>query len=165
MAEQLIAALEMDWEPEEFHDTYREKVAALIKAKKAGGTVEKAELPPEATNVVDLTEVLRASVERARGGGEAGTPEASAKASSASPTKAELYEQAAAAGVTGRSRMTREELAEALARTVRPHDRMSRSGTTARRRGPDSRIARRRRSGHGRWGRFPREVAPCPSPR
>ncbi|MCB5179785.1 non-homologous end joining protein Ku [Streptomyces antimicrobicus] len=67
MAEQVVSALGMAWDPEEFHDTYQEKVAALIKAKQAGETVDKAEPPAEATNVVDLTEALRASVERARG--------------------------------------------------------------------------------------------------
>ncbi|MFI8825096.1 Ku protein [Streptomyces sp. NPDC053431] len=67
MAEQLIGTLAMDWDPEEFHDTYRDKVAALITAKESGESVEKAEPAAEATNVIDLTEALRASVERARG--------------------------------------------------------------------------------------------------
>lgn len=71
MEEQLITALGTPWDPEELHDTYQERVAALIRAEQAGETVEKAELPAAATNVVDLTEALRASVERARGGGEA----------------------------------------------------------------------------------------------
>ncbi|XIE80976.1 Ku protein [Streptomyces sp. SBR177] len=69
MAEQLIDTLAMEWQPEDFHDTYRDKVAALIEAKKSGETVEKAEPAAEATNVIDLTEALRASVERARGKG------------------------------------------------------------------------------------------------
>ncbi|MFD6892235.1 hypothetical protein [Streptomyces sp. NPDC059957] len=111
----------MEWKPEEFHDTFREKVAALIKAKRAGESVEKAEPAAESTNVVDLAEVLRASVERAGGSGKpgkhakkrvAGTPEAT---DPASPTKAELYERAAAAEIPGRSAMTRDELRDALA--------------------------------------------------
>ncbi|WP_030200249.1 Ku protein [Streptomyces sp. NRRL S-87] len=118
MAEQLVAALETDWDPEGFHDTYQEKVAALVEAKRTGGTVEKAELPAEATNVVDLTEALRASVARARGGRRGGsrrTPPTE-RPSLDSLTKAQLYEKAAAAGVPGRSTMTRDELAEALTR-------------------------------------------------
>ncbi|MGR4877880.1 hypothetical protein ACIPUC_00275 [Streptomyces sp. LARHCF249] len=66
MAEQLISALAMDWDPETFHDTFQEKVAGLIEAKKAGESVEKAEPPAKATGAVDLMEALRASVERAR---------------------------------------------------------------------------------------------------
>ncbi|MFF8265413.1 Ku protein [Streptomyces virginiae] len=123
MAEQLITALGMRWEPEDFHDTYQDKVSALIKAKGAGETVEKAEPAAEATNVVDLTEALRASVERARGGGRRKAGPASGKARDSldapdsldSLTKAQLYERATAAGVPGRSTMTRAELAKALA--------------------------------------------------
>ncbi|MDX3533111.1 Ku protein [Streptomyces sp. MB09-01] len=121
MAEQLISALGMHWDPGEFHDTYQEKVAALVEAKRAGETVEKAELPAEATNVVDLTEALRASVERARGGGKDAGRKAGGKKRArtqtsdlASLTKAELYEKAASAGIPGRSGMTRDELLEAL---------------------------------------------------
>ncbi|MCX4775932.1 Ku protein [Streptomyces sp. NBC_01264] len=103
MAEQLVEALSMEGKPEEFHDTFREKVAALIKAKRAGESVEEAEPAAESTHVVDLSEALRASVERARG-----TP------GERSMTKAELYKKAAAAGIPGRSNMTRDELRDAL---------------------------------------------------
>ncbi|MFF3620775.1 hypothetical protein [Streptomyces sp. NPDC002467] len=63
MAEQLIGAMSMSWDPDEFHDTFQEKVAALIEAKKAGETVEKAEPAAEPTGVVDLMEALRGSVD------------------------------------------------------------------------------------------------------
>lgn len=39
MANQLVEALSMEWTPEEFHDTFREEVAALVKAKRAGESV------------------------------------------------------------------------------------------------------------------------------
>ncbi|WP_406368747.1 Ku protein [Streptomyces sp. NBC_01546] len=83
MAEQLIEALSMEWNPEEFHDTFQERVAALIEAKRAGKTVEKAEPAAKATGAVDLMEALRASVERARSpkvtGGKAAGPGAIAE--------------------------------------------------------------------------------------
>jgi len=66
MAEQLIDALTMEWKPEEFHDTYQEEVAKLVEAKRSGKTMEKAQPPAESTNVVDLMETLRASVDRAK---------------------------------------------------------------------------------------------------
>ncbi|MFG2662004.1 Ku protein, partial [Streptomyces sp. NPDC048425] len=66
MAEQLIDALTMEWKPEEFHDTYQDEVAKLVESKRTGKTMEKAEPPAESTNVVDLMEALRASVDRAK---------------------------------------------------------------------------------------------------
>ncbi|WP_412080254.1 Ku protein [Streptomyces sp. SJL17-1] len=137
MAEQLIEALAIGWDPEDYHDTFQEKVAALIEAKRAGETVEKAEPAAESTNVVDLMEVLRASVENADGAGKGrGGPGRRGRRASGKPagarspkgggaerrpgdlqelTKAELYDRAAEAKVRGRSTMTRDELIEALA--------------------------------------------------
>ncbi|MCX4546950.1 Ku protein [Streptomyces sp. NBC_01565] len=135
MAEQLIDAMSMEWDPGEFHDTFQEKVAALIEAKKAGETVEKAEPAAEPTGVVDLMEALRASVERAGSPKATGTKAStSAKATAATKpaakkrirsapkedlsglSKADLYKRAAAAHVPGRSNMTRDDLVKALAR-------------------------------------------------
>ncbi len=67
-AVQLIDALSVDWDPDEYHDTYQEKVQQLVEAKRTGETVEKAEPAPKATNVIDLREALQASVDRAKGG-------------------------------------------------------------------------------------------------
>ncbi|MFJ8821097.1 Ku protein [Streptomyces sp. NPDC102467] len=66
MARQLVDTLRIDWKPEDFHDTYQERVTALIEAKRTGKSVEKAEPPAESTNVVDLMDALRASVDRAK---------------------------------------------------------------------------------------------------
>ncbi|MFG2416710.1 non-homologous end joining protein Ku [Streptomyces goshikiensis] len=136
MAEQLIGAMSMDWDPEQFHDTFQEKVAALIEAKKAGEIVEKAEPAAQPTGVVDLMEALRASVERAgsakttgekatvSGKTAAGKKPAAKKRIRSAPkedlsglSKADLYKKAAAAHVPGRSNMTRDDLVKALSRT------------------------------------------------
>ncbi|MEW1637569.1 Ku protein [Streptomyces sp. NPDC093801] len=138
MAEQLIGAMSMDWDPEQFHDTFQEKVAALIEAKKAGERVEKAEPAAEPTSVVDLMEALRASIERAGSpkdtGGKAtasGHASTSSKGAGRKPpakkrirsapeedltglTKADLYKKAAAANLPGRSHMSRDDLVKAL---------------------------------------------------
>lgn len=122
VAEQLIGAMSMQWDPEQFHDTFQEKVVALIEAKKAGETVEKAEPPAVPTGAVDLMEALRASVERAGSpkttGGKAtasgkttaGKKLASKKRIRSAPkedlsglSKADLYKKAAAANIPGRS--------------------------------------------------------------
>lgn len=135
MAHQLIDALTADWDPEGFHDTFQEKVEALIEAKAAGEAVEKAEPAAKPTGVVDLMEALRTSVEGARSpkdtGEKAGASDktgrgkkpAAKKRSKASDigslrslTKTELYEKATKAGVKGRSGMTHDQLADALAK-------------------------------------------------
>ncbi|MGP3979707.1 non-homologous end joining protein Ku [Streptomyces sp. KR80] len=71
-AVQLVEALSMDWDPEEYHDTYQERVMQLVEAKRTGETFEKGEPPPSSTNVIDLMDALQASVDKARGGKEAG---------------------------------------------------------------------------------------------
>ncbi|MFD7533669.1 Ku protein [Streptomyces sp. NPDC059849] len=135
MAHQLIDTLTADWDPEDFHDTFQEKVEALIEAKAAGEAVEKAEPAAKPTGAVDLMEALRASVERARspkdtrekagasdktGRGKKPAAKKHTKASDIgslqSLTKTELYEKATKAGVKGRSSMTHDQLADALAK-------------------------------------------------
>ncbi|MCX4404119.1 Ku protein [Streptomyces sp. NBC_01764] len=127
MAEQLVDSLSMDWDPADFHDTFQERVQELIKAKKKGETVEKAEQPAESTNVVDLMDALRASVDQAKSKEPARrlTKQAAARGRSApsleSLTKAELYELASDSGIAGRSSMRREDLIKALAAEQRQH--------------------------------------------
>ncbi|NUS55265.1 MAG: Ku protein [Streptomycetaceae bacterium] len=66
MAEQLVDSLTAPWKPEEYRDTYTDRVNDLIKAKQKGGEVSAAAEAPAPTNVVDLLSVLRRSVEDAR---------------------------------------------------------------------------------------------------
>ncbi|MDX2389475.1 MULTISPECIES: hypothetical protein [unclassified Streptomyces] len=131
MAEQLITDLSMTWDPTRFHDTFQEKVAALIDAEQAGESVEKAEPAAEPTGAVDLMEALRASVDRAARpkstGGKTTAPKkpAAKKRIHSTPKKedleglpkAALYKKAAAAHLPDRSNMTRNDLLKALTRT------------------------------------------------
>jgi DNA end-binding protein Ku len=68
MAEQLIDSMTGPWKPEDYRDTYTDRVKELISAKKKGEEVTVAEAAPEATNVVDLMSALQASVEAAKQG-------------------------------------------------------------------------------------------------
>jgi len=70
MAFTLIELLKKPFEPDEYHDHYREALSQLIEAKLEGRDVVKA---PEAreTRVLDLADALRKSVEAARKGGKA----------------------------------------------------------------------------------------------
>ncbi|MFB9803367.1 non-homologous end joining protein Ku, partial [Streptomonospora salina] len=75
LAEQLIGAMADEWRPADYTDDYQERIDELIRAKSAGERVRYAEEgAPEETNVVELTEALRASLRSgdenaARGGG------------------------------------------------------------------------------------------------
>jgi DNA end-binding protein Ku len=77
MAEQLIESLTGDFEPEKYHDEYRERVLELIEAKAAGEEIS-IQPPEEPAKVPDLMAALEQSLAAAKGsagnGGEkAGT--------------------------------------------------------------------------------------------
>jgi len=63
MARSLILAMSTDWQPERYRDTYTEKVKQLVADKLAGDDMPAKSAPPEPTNVTDLLEALRRSVE------------------------------------------------------------------------------------------------------
>jgi len=67
MAELLVNTLAGPWEPERYHDEYRERVLALIERRAAAGEVtEEPEPPPPTAGVEELMAALAASVEAAR---------------------------------------------------------------------------------------------------
>ncbi|MDH6133288.1 DNA end-binding protein Ku [Kitasatospora sp. MAA4] len=64
-AEQLIDMLSLEWEPEQWHDTYSEQVRELVQAKAEGREIAASEGPVEATNVIDLMDILNRSLANA----------------------------------------------------------------------------------------------------
>jgi DNA end-binding protein Ku len=67
MARQLIQQLSGDWNPQEFHDEYRERLRALAEKKIEGEEIAVAAEPTEEpAPVVDLMEALKASVADAK---------------------------------------------------------------------------------------------------
>ncbi|MFD5652555.1 Ku protein [Streptomyces sp. NPDC127039] len=145
MALRLVDALSGDWEPARYRDTYQDKVRELVRAKAEGEEVAVAEEAPRATNVVDLMEVLRGSLEQTKGKGKgkgkstgtgtSGKRSAASRKKATAPyrrtppergglrelSKAELYQRATEQDIAGRSRMSRQELVDAL--TDRDRDR------------------------------------------
>ncbi|MGW4544855.1 non-homologous end joining protein Ku [Streptomyces violaceorubidus] len=135
MALRLVDALSGDWDPAGYRDTYQEKVRELVRAKAEGEEVAVAAQAPEATNVVDLMEVLRGSLEQAKGKGK-GTGDGSDGGKTSAPrrkaaeprkktggpahgelrelSKAELYRRATEQDIAGRSKMSRRQLVDAL---------------------------------------------------
>lgn len=66
MAESLVDSLAADFEPEKYHDEYREEVMALIQMKADGEEFEVPEVAAEKPKVVDIMAALEASVAAAK---------------------------------------------------------------------------------------------------
>jgi DNA end-binding protein Ku len=109
MALSLIDGFSGAWEPQKYKDTYTDALMEVIEAKVKGHDVHAAP-EPEDEAPPDLLEALRLSLERreSRGGGSR-RPSAAEE-----PTKRELDEQARELDIPGRSKMSKEELAEAI---------------------------------------------------
>jgi DNA end-binding protein Ku len=110
MALDLVDRLRSDFEPDRYHDTYRDSLCEIIKQKRKGGTISAPE-SDEPSEAPDLMAALQASIEgssgsRRRSGGRNGEL--------GKLSKDELYERAKAEDVPGRSDMSKEELVEAL---------------------------------------------------
>ena len=73
MARQLIDSLTTEFEPEKYHDEYREKVLALIEQKAAGQEIVVEEPTEEPTKVVDLMAALEASLAAVKKGRDDGS--------------------------------------------------------------------------------------------
>jgi DNA end-binding protein Ku len=116
MAVQLVGAMTTTWKPDQYRDTYTERVDQLIADKREGREVVPAEEPQEATQVTDLLEALRRSVESAgsRSGGQPDPGSDDAGEDLTALSKAELSDRARRLDISGRSKMSREELARAV---------------------------------------------------
>jgi DNA end-binding protein Ku len=85
MAKSLVEMLTGDFQPEKYHDNYREALLELIERKSEGQEIKRP--APVTGKVTDLMEALRASVEAARreraGDGESATGDATGSESDA----------------------------------------------------------------------------------
>ena len=66
IAKQLVESLAGDFEPDRYHDTYREQVLGLIERKAAGEEIAVAPAQEEAAPVPDLMSALKASLDAVR---------------------------------------------------------------------------------------------------
>ncbi len=126
MATGLIETMSGPWKPEEFRDTYTERVEKLIEDKRRGREIVTGSEPPEPTAMTDLIAALERSVAEARGGGQPqkrqkkGTKSSRSKsATDGAPdlselSKTELATLARELDVKGRSSMSRSELEKAV---------------------------------------------------
>ncbi|UCJ15994.1 Ku protein [Pseudomonas sp. MM211] len=68
MAKRLVRDMAVDWQPEEYHDTFRDKIMALVEKKAKAGKIEDVESgerkpPSKSADVIDLTDLLKRSLE------------------------------------------------------------------------------------------------------
>jgi DNA end-binding protein Ku len=68
IAESLVRAMAGEFDPERYHDAYRENLMRIIRAKDAGKPMEaEEEAEPEETGIIDLMSRLKASLDRVEG--------------------------------------------------------------------------------------------------
>jgi DNA end-binding protein Ku len=67
VAHQLVQALEAEWEPKKYYDTFEANLKELIKAHLEGKQVNAIEKPKKAAPVVDLMEALKQSLAQMEG--------------------------------------------------------------------------------------------------
>jgi DNA end-binding protein Ku len=121
MATALIESMSGPWRPEDYRDTYTERVEKLIEDKRRGREIVTEPEPPEPTAMSDLIEALERSVADARGGGKADGKGKRKKDEPRGPdlsstSKAELMDLARELDVKGRSSMNRAQLEKAVAK-------------------------------------------------
>jgi DNA end-binding protein Ku len=111
MALSLIQSFAGDWDPEKYEDSYHDALMEILEAKQRGEKIRRVRRPKD-ESPPDLMEALRRSLAQVEGG--RGKRRSRDDAAS-EPTKAELEERARALDIAGRSKMTKDELAEAVA--------------------------------------------------
>jgi len=132
IARQLIDALSTEWEPERYHNTYRERVEDLIERKREGKAIVYEHETPK-SNVVDLMAALEASVastgKRRVTARAPGAEKVAARAvktatrvhrAAAPATKAALLQQAKERGIEVDPKATKAELEALLAEVPAP---------------------------------------------
>jgi DNA end-binding protein Ku len=104
IAEQLVESLAADFDPEKYHDTYREDVLALVERKAAGEHIAvQPDAEEEEAEVPDLMSALKASLDAVKardgnGGSSAKDSSSKKKDSSASKRKAPAKKKETAKG-------------------------------------------------------------------
>jgi DNA end-binding protein Ku len=107
----IIAALSVDWDPTRYEDCYRERLRKVIDRKRKGATIEAPAAEKEPKPVPDLMDALQRTLERVRAGED---PRANGDGDLSALSKAELEQRAKKEKISGRTKMSKSELVEAL---------------------------------------------------
>ena len=111
IADQLIESLTTDFDPAAYTDTYRDRVADLVRRKAEGGDVVVDEATDEPEEVTDLMAALESSLDDARQSRKTRQQRRELEGLSVG----ELKKRATKAKIDGRSQMSKTELITALA--------------------------------------------------
>ena len=118
VAERLVEALAVDWQPQEYEDCYRARLQDVVERKRKGGTIAIPDETDEPAPAPDLMAALRESLNAART--QQGPPRRSRSAPDGGDighlTRDELYDRAKEHDIQGRSSMTKAQLVKALSR-------------------------------------------------
>jgi DNA end-binding protein Ku len=109
LATQLIESFSGDWQPDKYSDTYTDALLEIVERKRKGEEVHHVR-ETEEEETPDLLEALRRSLEQSQGR----RPRRNGDGTS-DMTKEELQERARELGIEGRSKMSKDELAKAVA--------------------------------------------------
>ena len=114
----IIEELSVDWDPERYTDCYRERLRRVIDRKRKGQTIEAPTAEKEPGPVPDLMAALQRTLENVRAGEDPRAPAEDEKGDSREEledlSRDELYERAQREGVSGRTKMSKKELVDAL---------------------------------------------------
>jgi DNA end-binding protein Ku len=111
-AVELIEAMSTEWDPSKYEDRHRKRLRKLIEAKGEGQKIEPIDDGEAPSEVPDLMAALEATLAKARGEDK---PKPGEGSSLKRETKDELLERAKKLDIDGRSKMTKDELADAIA--------------------------------------------------
>ena len=105
MASSLIESMTVDFDPDEFHDSYREALQELVAAKTEGREIVQPEVEAPAGDTTSLADALRASLAAAKGGKLGAVPDAADEAEEVpAPRRPAAVKGAAAKASAGAAR-------------------------------------------------------------
>ena len=110
-AVELIEAMTTDWDPSQYEDRHRKRMLEVIKQKGEGVEIEPVDDGEAPSEVPDLMAALEATLAKAKGTDK---PKPGSSDGLKRQTKEELLDRAKKLEIEGRSKMTKDELVEAI---------------------------------------------------
>ncbi len=110
----LIEALATDWDPARYEDCYRERLRTVIESKRKRRKIEVPEPEKEPAPVPDLMDALQRALDNVREGRDVRTVPENGDGELGGLSRDELLERAKKEKVSGRTKMSKKELVEAL---------------------------------------------------